>query len=41
MTMHGPFTIREAMRQKAEYDNFREKTLILKTIIGYDGKEVK
>lgn len=41
MTTHGPFTIREAMKQKAEYDNFEEKVLILKTIIDYDGKLVK
>lgn len=40
-TIHGPYSIREAMREKDEYDYFEEKFLILKTVIGIDGKEVK
>lgn len=37
----GPYTIREAMREKGVYDSYDTNVVILKTIIGYDGKEVK
>lgn len=40
-TLNGPYSVREAMRKKGEHDNFEEKVLILKTVIGIDGKEVK
>lgn len=39
--VYGPFTLRQAMKEKAIYDNYGENVLILKTIIGPDGREVK
>lgn len=37
--VNGPYSFKEVIKKKEEHDG--EYTLILKTIIGLDGKEVK
>lgn len=40
-TLEGPFSFREAMARKIQYDSFGVSTQILIVVVDEDGKEVK
>lgn len=40
-TVCGPYKFKDAMKEKNYWDNFGEKTVILKVIVDVNGKEVK
>lgn len=37
----GPFTLREAEKERNWWDRFGEKSIVLKLVINEEGKEVK